>query len=134
MHALLDTSALVAWMDRADAGHAACRELFQKPSRLLTTEAVLCEAMHLLSDKPNLAQACLQNAERCLFSLVPMDTPALARSRELMRRWADLPMDFADATLVSLAEASGVREIWTLDSDFHIYRIHGRGSFLIRPL
>lgn len=40
-----------------------------------------------------------------------------------MDKYADRPMDLADATLVALAEDQGHRKIFSLDSDFHIYRI-----------
>jgi len=50
-----------------------------------------------------------------------------------MERYADRPMDLADATLVALAEELGVRRIFTLDADFSIYRIHGRGRFELLP-
>lgn len=50
-----------------------------------------------------------------------------------MAKYADRPMDLADATLVALAEERGERRIFTLDSDFRIYRIHGRTHFEIIP-
>ena len=50
-----------------------------------------------------------------------------------MDKYADRPMDVADATLVALAEARNERRIFTLDADFHIYRIHGRRRFEIVP-
>ncbi len=56
------------------------------------------------------------------------------RQRELMEQYNDTPMDFADASLVSLAELRGVRRILTLDSDFYVYRIHGKESFEVIEL
>ena len=50
-----------------------------------------------------------------------------------MAKYADLPMDLADATLVALAEERGQRRIFTLDSDFRVYRINGRGRFETLP-
>ena len=58
----------------------------------------------------------------------------LARSRELMLQYRDLPMDFADATLVAYAERHDLREIFTLDRrDFSVYRLRDRTSFAIFP-
>jgi predicted nucleic acid-binding protein len=58
---------------------------------------------------------------------------AVNRSARLMERYADTPMDLADATLVALAEETGQRKIFSLDSDFHIYRIRGRQRFEVVP-
>lgn len=59
---------------------------------------------------------------------------ALRRARSLMGRYRDLPMDFADATLVVLAEEIGTRLVFTSDHrDFSVYRIRGRQSFTIVP-
>ena len=53
----------------------------------------------------------------------------LDRITELMQKYRDVPMDFADATLVSACERLGLRQIATLDADFRVYRIHGRHAF-----
>jgi predicted nucleic acid-binding protein len=45
---------------------------------------------------------------------------------ELTNKYADVPMDFADATLVITAEKTGIREIISLDRDFNIYRLPGK--------
>jgi predicted nucleic acid-binding protein len=50
----------------------------------------------------------------------------MPRIVELTGKYADLPMDFADATLVVTAEKTGVREIISLDRDFDIYRLPGK--------
>ncbi|MDE3076370.1 MAG: PIN domain-containing protein, partial [Chloroflexota bacterium] len=55
------------------------------------------------------------------------------RAIALMERYADRPMDLADATLVALAEAHGMRRIFSLDSDFRIYRFRDRQRFEVLP-
>ncbi len=55
----------------------------------------------------------------------------IARLLTLMEQYRDRPMDFADATLVLVAEETGNHQILTLDSDFLFYRIHNRDSFEI---
>ena len=57
----------------------------------------------------------------------------LDRMSRLMKQYQDTPMDFADASLVALAEAVGARQIFTLDSDFSIYRFHDKTSFMLIP-
>ena len=63
-------------------------------------------------------------------------TPSLAeteRMQALMEKYQDVPMDLADASLVALAEASGSKQVFTLDSDFYVYRIGGKDSFEVVP-
>jgi predicted nucleic acid-binding protein len=55
------------------------------------------------------------------------------RASQLMERYADRPMDLADATLVALAEERKITRIFTLDTDFHIYRTKGRKRFEVIP-
>jgi uncharacterized protein len=91
-------------------------------------------------NRPN--PCCLRPDRSCrLWRLVHTDrlllaelTPtAVERSAALMDKYADRPMDLADATLVALAEDQGHRKIFSLDSDFHIYRIRGRQRFDVVP-
>lgn len=58
---------------------------------------------------------------------------ATARAARLMEAYADRPMDLADATLVALAEEAGLTRIFTLDADFHVYRLKGRRRFDVVP-
>ena len=51
-----------------------------------------------------------------------------------MEKYKDIPMDFADATLVVLAEETGINEVFTLDRrGFNSYRIKGKKAFKILP-
>ncbi len=56
-----------------------------------------------------------------------------ARMSELMEQYKDTPMDLADASLVALAEVLNVRRIFTVDSDFYVYRINGKDAFEVFP-
>jgi uncharacterized protein len=55
------------------------------------------------------------------------------RMRELMAQYQDLPMDLADASLVVVAESKKIKRIFTLDSDFYVYRIYGKECFDVIP-
>ncbi len=55
------------------------------------------------------------------------------RMRELMAKYKDTPMDLADVSLVAAAEVLGVRRIFTVDSDFVVYRLPSKQSFDIVP-
>ena len=59
---------------------------------------------------------------------------SLQRVRKLLDKYADLPMDFADATLVALAEELDCTLVFTTDrTDFSVYRVKGRKPFRIVP-
>jgi len=61
------------------------------------------------------------------LQLLPLGLVDLPRIRELRRKYADRPMDLADAALIRIAEREGIRKIFTVDKrDFAVYRIHGR--------
>lgn len=53
--------------------------------------------------------------------------------RKTMAEYGDLPCDFADASLVYAASRTRVREIWTLDEDFLVFRLPDRGRFTLIP-
>ncbi len=132
---LLDTGALVSLLDRSQPQHAACVRFFDQWDRpVLSTEAVLTEATHLLGGLKGGRQACVDFFLSGAALLVPATEDSLRRSRDLVIQYADLPMDYADATLVVLAEELGTNLVFTTDNrDFGVYRIKGRRRFEIHP-
>lgn len=120
---LLDTGPIVAMLDRSERRHKECAEIaVQLEAPLITCEAVIAEACYLLSGIKGAAEAVLENVERGVF-LVPYHISGRAgKVARLMKKYADRPMDFADACLVDMASELGTAQIMTLDSDFHIYR------------
>ena len=64
---------------------------------------------------------------------VPSTDISLKRCRTLIEKYSDLPMDFADATLVVLAEELNTDLVFTLDQDFQVYRVRGRKQFRVVP-
>lgn len=132
---LLDTGVLVAFLHADDRAHGKAVEALRAVrGPLLTTEAVLTESMHLLARTRGGPSACLDFFLRDGAFLFPSSRAVLARSRELMTTYDDLPADFADATLVALAEETGAWRILTLDrQDFSVYRGRQGERFRIRP-
>ena len=65
--------------------------------------------------------------------LADMSATMLGRVPALMERYQDLPMDLADASLVALAEEQGLREVFTLDRDFRVYRLPDGQAFSVVP-
>lgn len=133
---LLDTGALVSLLDRSQRRHEDCVKVFESwRGRVVTSEAVLTEATHLLGRVPGGREACLEFFLAGGAILVPASPSSLARCRELIIRYSDLPMDFADATLVELAEQLSTDLVFTLDRrDFEIYRIGRNRPFQILPV
>lgn len=132
---LLDSGPLVALLSGRDTHHARCASIFETIEGIpITSEAVLTEAMHLLGRRPEGAQACLDFFRRGGALLVPLTSRLLGRCAALMESYRTLPMDFADATLVALAEEFSIPRVLTLDRrDFSVYRRHGRRAFTIVP-
>jgi predicted nucleic acid-binding protein len=132
---LLDTGALVAILDRSQSIHARFRDFYDGwEGTVVSTEAVLTEATHLLGRVRGGREACIDFFLAGGALLVPSTPSSLQRCRRLLDRYADLPMDFADATLVVLAEELGTDLVLTTDRrDFGVYRIGSRRSFRIKP-
>jgi predicted nucleic acid-binding protein len=100
----------------------------------MSTEAVLTEATHLLGRVHGGREACLDFFLSGGAALVPASPSSLRRCKALIRKYADLPMDFADATLVALAEDLGTDLVFTTDHrDFEVYRVGGHRRFQILP-
>lgn len=135
-NALIDTGAILALLDRSDRWHSPCFEAFrQLRLPLLTSEAVLTELFHLVGDSPTEIEAAwklIRSGAVVLGAIQHDELPAL---HELMSRYADRPMDFADATLVYLARRESLTRILTVDqADFKAYRIEGKRQFRVLPM
>ncbi len=94
----------------------------------------MTEAMYLLEFSPQAQSALLEMVERDAIRVLPVESGDLPAIRRLMQKYAELPMDFADATLVHVANRENVRTVFTLDRrDFSIYRLSRRRSLTIVP-
>ncbi len=132
---LVDAGPLVALLHKDDQDHALCVDVLKRLREpLLTTWMPVTEAMYLLGFSVEAQCALLKMIERDMLQVVSLDIDDLPRIRKLMRQYADLPMDFADATLVQVAKRQGIDQVFTLDRrDFSVYRL-GRGkAFTIIP-
>ena len=124
---ILDTGPLVAAFRRPEDGDPvtpwAAKLLRSLPYPLFTCDAVLTEAAHFLRSPARLLEAVRRGLLVSRF-----DTQSAApRLAELVRKYADRPMDFADACLVYLSEQTKDSKVVTIDrADFTVYRRHGR--------
>ena len=92
------------------------------------------EAMHFLQLAPEAQAALLEMIERGALQLLEIAADDLPEIRALMKKYADLPMDFADATLVHAAARESVNEMFTLDTrDFSVYRLPRGRSLRLLP-
>jgi len=132
---IIDTGPLVALFDASEPTHEICKTTLQEINDdLATSWSVLTEAFYMLEDwktgQENLWNFILAGAVQ-IYEIQPSH---FSRLQELMRKYADRPMDLADATIVLIAEAMKIRTIFTLDkTDFAIYRPRHCRHFEIIP-
>lgn len=129
---LLDTGPIVAFLDGSDAAHESVVRSFERfTGHFVTTDAVIVEAMHLVSRSPLGAALLIDfllSSQTTIYSSMSAD--GLLKAAELMTKYADLPMDFADATLVLLATRLRMTAVCTLDRrGFRTYRSGARKAF-----
>jgi uncharacterized protein len=129
---LLDTGPLVAALDAGDPAHHRVREMLTSfRGRFVTTGAVLTEAFYLLRYARSGLERLVDLLENSGTTVTEIFTvQSLRQIVRLMRKYTDQPMDFADASLVLIAEERGYDEILTLDErGFRAYRFHGNRRF-----
>lgn len=120
--AIADTGLIVAYLHPRDSHHIWAAQQFDHIHSFVTCEAVLTEASHLAGS----AVPILALVELGILRLdynVEGDEAEIAK---LVSKYADVPMDFADACLVRMSERYRSCKIFTVDSDFLVYRRHGR--------
>lgn len=122
---LVDTGPLVALFDPKDSQHETCVKVLQEiRESIITTTPVLTEAFHMLGPASIGSDRLREFIESGGLAVWFFDRPALTRAFELMERYADHPMDLADASLVAAAEMLGTRRVFTIDrNDFEAYRV-----------
>ena len=130
---LADTGFFYALLDRDDAWHVRCREAaVALEEGLITTWPVLTEAVHLIGRWLGIEPAIALMEEIAAGDIAVWDLTPESRAKipSLIRRYAELPMDLADASLVLLAESLGHGRILTTDQrDFRTYRWKSRRPF-----
>jgi len=133
---LIDTGAILAILDKDDRWHVSCLETFlQLRLPALTSEAVLTEVFHLVKRSRTELETVWKFLRPGAITLATIEHSELPNIEALMLRYRDLPMDFADATLVYLAERESLSVVFTIDrDDFETYRIGSKHRFQILPI
>lgn len=132
---LIDTGAILAILEADDQWHAACLEsLSSLRLPLLTTEAVLTETFHLASRNWRNIESAWRFVRSGALTVAEIGDGDLPLLHALMTRYADIEMDFADATLVHIGNRESVNVILTIDyNDFATYRLAGNKKFMVLP-
>lgn len=122
---LVDTGPIIGLFDPLDPFHKRSVKILQQIHEpLYSTLPVLTETFHMLNPDSLGADNLRSFVIKGGLSIWSMDEKALFRAFELMKKYADHPMDLADASLVSAGEALGTRRVFTIDrNDFETYRV-----------
>lgn len=124
---LIDSGPLVALLNRDEHDHLWVLEQFkQLYAELRTCEAVISESFFLVRHNPHGIAALLDLLDSGAIRLDFTLNGHLAVVTSLMRKYHDVPMSLADACLVRMSELHDGARVFTLDSDFKLYRRHGR--------
>jgi predicted nucleic acid-binding protein len=123
---IVDTGFWLALIDENDRYHQKSVTALQKYNEpLITTWCVVTETTYLLLSRLGIQTAInfVESLNQGFFSIFHLENIHNPRIIELMQKYADLPMDLADASLVILAEHLGHGRIFSVDQrDFNTYR------------
>ena len=124
---LIDAGPIIALFDKDDKFHKRVISLIKgKHFKFITTIAVITEVSHMLDFSIEAQIAFLEWIMKEGVMINEVHQKDIARVLELTKKYKDLPMDFADATLVVTAEKTGIKKIISIDSDFDVYRLPGK--------
>jgi predicted nucleic acid-binding protein len=132
---IIDTGPLVALFDQTEPAHERCKAALKKLNTIpLTTWPVITEAFSLLGGWEKGQNKLWDFIMAGGLSIHEVPAAGYGRLRELMKKYADNPMDLADATVVLLAEIHSIRIVFTLDKrDFTRYRPKHCAHFDVIP-
>ncbi len=127
---LIDSGPLIALFDADDKHHKKAMNFVRENKLpLVVTLASITETLHLLDFNRNAQIDFLDWISKGAVEIHNMEASAFSRLRDLTIKYKDLPMDFADACLIYLAEELNISRIATVDRNFTIYRIRNRKKF-----
>lgn len=132
---LIDSGPLVAFLASSEKYHRwVLEQLSELNGTLITTESVLSEVVFLLKSNPLVLKALQQMIDQHLLMIAPSLSQAPQDCFNMLVKYADLPASVADVSLTTLHETTSNSVIFTLDSDFLIYKTNsGEPLKLIAP-
>jgi uncharacterized protein len=123
---IADTGIIVAALNKREKYHAWTLEQMRRVTvPMLTCEAVITEACHLMRTEPNGKEDVLTLIERGILKIDLYLEAEVGAIKKLMTKYENVPMDFADGCLVRMSELNENATVFTLDGDFWIYRKNG---------
>lgn len=124
---LADAGPLIALFDKDDQYHKSVVAFLKDyKGKLLTTWPVITETSHILGFNPAVQIDFLNWIDRGALDIVNLEKMHIQRLVELSEKYSDIPIDLADGSLLVVSEMTGIYNIITLDSDYHIYRLKNR--------
>lgn len=124
---IADSGIVAALIDKREQFHAWAKSQAETlPVPFLTCESVISESCFLLHHIHDGEQTVLSYVGRGILQIDFSLAAEIQAVEKLMRKYRDVPMSLADACLVRMSELADDSAIFTLDSDFHIYRKNGR--------
>jgi uncharacterized protein len=124
---IVDTGPLVALLNRNDKTHGwVMAQLADIRPPMITCEAVLAEATYLTSQIKGAREALIEMVGENFLQIGLQVQDQHAALLAMVKRYVNVPMSLADACVVRLAELHPKSPVFTLDSDFNIYRKNGR--------
>jgi uncharacterized protein len=127
---IIDSGPLIALFDKDDRYHRRAMEFIKDfKGELITNYSVVTEVTYLLDFSLKAQTDFLQWLLEGGVSIMEIHSDDLDRVIEIMRKYSDLPGDFADATLIALCERLNIKEIASVDKDFTVYQLKDKQGF-----
>ncbi|WCL50723.1 type II toxin-antitoxin system VapC family toxin [Leptospira sp. GIMC2001] len=121
--ALIDSGPIIALFNSKDKFHKSTLKFFKSyTGGLISSWPVVTEVIYLLSFSVEAQSDFLEWIERGSIQIVELRLEDLKYIKNRMRKYSDLPMDLADASLMCISERDGIDRIISIDSDFSIYK------------
>lgn len=130
VNALIDAGPVIALFDRNDQYHLQVLNFMRDfRGRLISTWPVLTEVCYMLDFSTKAQLDFLDWVYEGGIEIHNIEQWQISEIRDRMAKYSDLPADFADASLLQVAETRDIENIITIDGDFNVYRL-GQGKAL----
>ncbi|MCG6141368.1 type II toxin-antitoxin system VapC family toxin [Leptospira mtsangambouensis] len=128
--ALIDSGPIIALFNSKDKFHKQTLKFLKSYNgELVSSWPVITEVVYLLAFSVEAQSDFLEWIERGSIKIIDLNIEDLKYIKNRMRKYSDLPMDLADASLMCISEKMGIERIVSIDSDFSIYK-NLKGKFL----
>ncbi len=126
---LIDAGPIIALFDKDDSYHKIVKYFLKDfKGMLFTTWPVITEVTHMLSFNIKVQIDFLEWLARGAVRIINIEFEHLERIIELSKKYADIPMDLADSSLIVISENQKISDIITIDSDYYIFRTKSKNK------